>query len=127
METDKLRGLGTVRVSKNFLLEKLESKRKAHKSVYKKAVRGWHLQTIATLEEELKKAKADKEYQPSCFITKPTNYIKYYDKTIDLLRASLDKEFVLTSSEFSQYVRDEWSWKDGFMATVSGCLNYGSN
>ena len=127
METNKLRGLNTVRVSKNFLLEKLETNRKSHKATYEKAIRGWHSQITDILKRELKKVKVDKEYQPNCFVTKPISHVKTYDGTIALLKASLDKEFVLTSSEFSQYVRDEWGWKDTFMTTVSGCLNYKKN
>ena len=57
-------------------------------------------------------------------VVKPDNHVKEYDGTISLLKASLDEEFVLTNSEFSQYVRDEWGWKNTFMTTVSGCLNY---
>lgn len=125
MEISKLRGLNTVRVSKDFLLEKLEINRESHKTIYEEAMEGWHLQIVDTLKGEFKKVKADKEYQPSCFVAKPDNHVKEYDGTIALLKASLDEEFVLTSSEFAQYVRDEWAWKGTFMTTVSGCLNYG--
>lgn len=124
MESKQLRGLSTVRVSKDFLLEKVETNRKAHKAIYEEAMQGWHLQVIDILKKELKKVKTDKEYQPKCFVAKPDNHVKDYDRTIDLLKASLDKEFVLTSSEFSQYILDEWGWKDVFMTTVSGCLGY---
>ena len=40
MEMNNLRGLSTVRVSKDFLLEKLETNRKHHKAIYEKAMRG---------------------------------------------------------------------------------------
>lgn len=127
METDQLRGLSTVRINKDFLLKKLETNRKSHETIYKKAMQKWHLQVIDTLKKELKKVKVDKEHQPSCFVAKPDSHVKEYDGTIALLKASLDEEFVLTSFEFSQYVRDEWGWKDVFMTTVSGCLNYKEN
>lgn len=121
-EATKLRGLNFVRVSKNFLLSKLEENRKSHKTIYENAIDGWHLQTINKLRSELKKAEVDKEYQPSIYLAKPTSYLKQYNKTIGLLQASLDEEFELTSSEFAQYVLDDWSWKEAFMTTVSGCL-----
>ena len=120
MET--LRGLGNVRVTKGFLLDKLTVNRKSHKDLYDKAMKGWHLKVVKALEKECKKVEADAAYQPSVFVQKPISYTKNYDRTIDLLEASLDKEFVLTTKEFSQYVRDEWDWKEGFMTTVSGCL-----
>lgn len=118
-----LRGLSTVRVDKNSLLNKLIENRKNHKAVYEKALEKWRLKTIKVLNNELEKVKNRKEYQPIIYVQKPNNYTKYYDSTIDLLQASLDDEFELTSKEFSQYVRDEWSWKEAFMTTVSGCYS----
>ena len=76
-----------------------------------------------TLKTESKKVKADKTYQPKVYVQQPNNHLKNYSRTIDLLKASLDGEFLLTSEEFSQYVRDEWNWKEQFMTTVSGCLS----
>lgn len=121
-EPTRLRGLGLVRIDKKFLLNKLEENRKSHKITYENAINGWHLQIIKNLKSELKKAESDKRYQPSFYLAKPDSYIKQYDKTINLLLASLDEEFELTSSDFAKYVLDDWSWKESFMTTVSGCM-----
>jgi hypothetical protein len=55
-------------------------------------------------------------------LQRPTSHIKEYDRVLDMLEASLDEEFELSDKEFSQYVRDEWSWKTDFITTVSGTV-----
>jgi len=116
-----LRGLGSVRVSKDFLLEKLQGNRDKHSNTYEEAMEAWHNKVIITLEKELVKAKKNKTYQPVIHVSKPNSYEDSYDRVIDMLNASLDAEFILTSTEFSQYVRDDWEWKQAFTTTVSGC------
>ena len=118
---EQLRGLGSVRVGKKFLREKLKGNLEIHTDTYKKAMGAWHDKIIFTLENELRKAKKNKTYQPNVFVAKPISYESAYNKIIDMLDASLDSEFELTSKEFSQYVRDDWEWKSGFITTVSGC------
>ena len=124
---EKLRGLGSVRVSKDFLLEKLRANRESHTSIYKEAFDKWHEQIVDVLKEELKKVEEDKGYYPTIYVPQPSNHTKDYDRTIAQLEASLDSEFLLSSSEFAKYVQDEWDWKDSFTTTVSGCLNYKNN
>ncbi len=118
-----LRGLSSVRVDKGFLLSKLESNKDQHEDTYKKAMKAWHSKILDTLNKELKKVKADKTYYPKVFVVKPNSHTVDYERVIDMLEASLDDEFELTSAEFSQYVRDEWDWKESFVTTVSGCYN----
>jgi hypothetical protein len=118
MET--LRGLKSVRVSKDFLLQKLETNKVEHEKTYYEILDARHTKVIETLKGEMKKVKADKMYQPVLYVPLPENHVKDYERAITILNASLDTEFELTSSEFDQYVNDDWQWKSGFV-TVSGC------
>jgi hypothetical protein len=117
-----LRGLGYVRVGKSFLVEKLNENRKLHKEMYEDAVEGWHVKAIKRLQKELRKLKADNSKSVYLSLQRPTSHIKEYDRVLDMLEASLDEEFELSDKEFSQYVRDEWSWKTDFITTVSGTV-----
>ena len=121
---EKLRGLSTVRVDKDFLLTKLKENRKQHKIMYEEAMGGWQKQMIDMLKGEIKKVEKDKTYTPNMYLSKPYSHVKDYDKVIGILEASLDEEFELSSDDFSRYVQDEWAWKGDFVTTVSGCLNY---
>jgi hypothetical protein len=133
---EKLRGLSTVRVSKEFLLGKLRENRVIHEKSYYEILEARQKKILEDLEalrpkfeeqlkERLDKSAEDAEYTPttislSVYSLKPENHTKDYDKVITLLDASLDAEFELSSSEFNQYVNDDWEWKTGFI-TVSGC------
>jgi hypothetical protein len=116
----RLLGLNSVRVSKTFLLEKLQANRETHKKIYDEAMKGWHLKVVESLKAALKDAQKDELYEPTMFLPKPDGHVQDYDKIIDMLHASLDDEFILSSLEFSQYVRDEWMWKSAFTTTISG-------
>jgi hypothetical protein len=120
IEGAKLRGLQSVRVSKQFLLDKLTANRAEHEKTYYEILEARHLKVMDTLKKELRKAKADKMYQPSLYLPLPENHTKDYDRAISILNSSLDDEFELTGSEFDNYVNDDWKWKDVYV-TVSGC------
>jgi|WetSurMetagenome_2_1015567.scaffolds.fasta_scaffold662137_2 hypothetical protein len=135
MEEMKLRGLSTVRVSKDDLLKKLKYNRTEHEKTYNEimAVRqnkildelhGFKAKFKKELAVRMDKATSDIEYTPSSITLsisalKPENHTKDYDRVISLLELSLDEELELSSSELNQYVNDDWSWKQGFM-TCSG-------
>lgn len=116
---EKLRGLGSVRVSKEFLLEKLKHNKVEHEKAYQEIVEARQLKLIKDLKECLKKAKKEREYVPNIYAPMPENHVKDYDRAIGILTASLDDEFEITSSEYDQYVNDDWKWKTGWL-TISG-------
>jgi hypothetical protein len=120
IEGAKLRGLQSVRVSKKFLLQKLTANRTEHEKTYYEILEARHQKVIETLKAELKKAKRDRLYRPVLNLPLPENHVKDYDRAIGILDASLDTEFELSSTEFDQYVNDDWKWKESYM-TVSGC------
>jgi hypothetical protein len=135
MEEKKLRGLSTVRVSKDDLLKKLKYNRTEHEKTYNEimAVRqtkildelhGFKAKFKKALADRMDKATSDVEYTPpsitlSISSLKPENHTGDYDRVISLLELSLDEELELNSSEFNQYVNDDWSWKKSFV-TCSG-------
>ena len=132
----KLRGLSTVRVSKKFLLDTLRANRVEHEKSWneimdarqKKMIEDYNAlyeKIRAQIDDRIEKVKADRDYHPeglSNYINAPMpeNHTKDYDKVISLIDASLDEEFELNSTEFNQYVNDDWSWKEVF-TTTSGC------
>lgn len=120
MTESTLRGLQKVRVSKKFLLDKLKKNLKEHQRLHAEAMEGWKEKKLETLKSMLKKAKANDMFEPSWYLPKPESHEDDYERTITLVDASLDTEFELNSSEFDQYIMDEWSWKHSFTTTVSG-------
>jgi len=121
---ENLRGLSSVRVNKGFLLEKLRENKDSHRRMFEEALEGWHEEVLKTLKETIKRVKADKQYNPRWYLPMPTDHTADYDRVIELIEASLDEEFVLSETEFNQFVRDDWGWKADFMNTY---VNYSNN
>lgn len=121
---DELRGLGSVRIRRKDLLDKLTANRDGHRSVFEEAIDGYHKAVIDALEEALEDAKAGKQYRPQIFLPEPADHTPDYDRAIAMLEMSLDEELELTAGEFAQYALDDWGWKRDFMATTSNYTNH---
>lgn len=50
----------------------------------------------------------------------PENYSKDYDRAIRLVELSVYDKVSLNSTEFEQYVLNNWTWKEKFLASNSG-------
>lgn len=115
----KLRGMQTVRVSKDSVLEKLKSNRDGHRAIFEEALDGYHKVVTEHLEQALADARANKQYTTYLALPEPQDHTRDYDRVIALVDMSLDKELELTLIEFSQYVLDDWGWKGDFIGTAN--------
>jgi hypothetical protein len=52
-------------------------------------------------------------------VTEPEYHGEQYERVIQMLRMTTDKEIVLSEEQFSKYVLDEWDWKDNFSASTA--------
>lgn len=116
---DELRGLDTVRVSKESLVERIKVNRDNHRSVFEEAIDGYHKAVITALDAALKDARAGKKYTPTIFLPEPQDHTRDYDRVLAIFDFSLDDEFELSAKEFAQYVLDDWGWKGDFIITAS--------
>ena len=48
----------------------------------------------------------------------PQNYSEKYDEAIDMAHYEVNDTIKLTWAEFQAYVRDKWSWSEGFNNTT---------
>lgn len=122
---DELRGLRSVRLDKQRLLDALKANKVEHKKVYDEAIQGWHEAMRAAVVKALADIDERSVYHTSIFhkLPKPEDHTEEYDATINLIEWSLDTEFELQAQEFQQFVMDNWAWKAGFTATTSNYRN----
>lgn len=127
MENDNRRDLSEVRVDKAELLERVKENKKQHVAEYEQAMKGWREEIIRRAREIGELAHADdlqiekirNKASKLRYEEKPKSHEKDYDHVIDLLKASKDSEFVISSRDFARYWRDAWDWKDEFLNTTS--------
>jgi hypothetical protein len=130
METDeKNMTMGWVTIEKPKLIEKIKQNRAEHERIYKESVEGYNLILKNKLKEMLKQVEANKLIDPVVpQLYKPTNHLKEYDSTLSMLVYDIHDVVTLSSSEFSNYVLDDWAWKGSYLSTsfanISGSAQY---
>ena len=123
IDIPKLRGMSTVRVKREAVLEKLHENREGHRAVFEEAIEGYHRAVIRALEESLSDAMAGRRYKPAIMLPEPQDHTRDYDRVIEMLSMSLDDEMELTDHEFAMYVQDDWGWKGDFVGTTRNYTN----
>lgn len=109
----------TVKVKVDELLVKVKANRKAHRDVFLRASEGYRAAAVAELDKMLEDAKSGKRVRRYLELVEPMDQTKEYDSVISMLELTCDEVVELTSQEFSQYVLDDWSWKDQFTISNS--------
>lgn len=111
-----------VTVDKNELLARLKENREKHEEAFKLAYEGFIQTLIEELEEKLARVKAGKTPKDRLIIgaVRPENHTSDYDDVIDMLTMADDKQITLTQTQFRQYARDDWGWKQQWTTSNSG-------
>lgn len=124
------------------LLAAVRENRDKHKREYEEALAGYRDEAITqfgqqvdslrkTMEKYAAEAKKWEGYRDAGQIDcdpsegihvplqKPQQYLKDYDRVIRMLEMSHEDEITLDHQEFSQYVQDDWKWKEQFSNTTA--------
>ena len=118
-------GLDKVRLEKKALLEKMQQNLETHVKEYKEAHAGWRRVVIIKMAANLEKAQAGGKVVVGVWEPKePENHAREYERTISLLKASIDDTVVITAQEFRWYSDDEWSWKGQHVEEYNMLTNY---
>ena len=120
----KLRGLNTVRISKDELIERLKENRAKHRAEFEEGIEAYRAAVIKELEDQLERALKGQDIQRFSLLQQPEDHTSDYDHALDLLEMSLDEEIELTADDFARYVRDDWGWKKQFASSIQTSNNY---
>lgn len=107
-----------VKVNKTELVKRVSENREKHRKEFEEGLETYKAAVIKELEEWMEKAKAGKKVRAYTQLTAPEDHSDDYDQVLDMLAMSVDDEIDLTYQEFSQYVRDDWGWKQQFTNTI---------
>ncbi len=144
---EQIHTLSNVTVKKGDLLKVIRENKEDHDKLLAEAMDGYYKSLEKELEEkielasELKKdlkdqldlAKSKKELKrleirdfrlESC---KPEDHSEDYLNTIRKIELSVADTITLNDKEFSQYVSNNWAWKDSFVLTASAYLDGGTS
>ena len=111
--------LHTIKVKKDELLAKLVANRATHRAIFLDAQTGFREVVIHELDRRLKDARAGRAINIVFTMPAPVDQTGEYDRAIKMLEMSVDDVIELDEDQFSNFVLDEWRWKQQVHATNS--------
>ena len=100
----------SVTIEKSELLSTLITNRDNHHAEFLAALEAYRLEAIEVLEAAVEAAKTGKQIMRQTDLVEPMDMTKEYNRVIKMLKMSVDSEIELSSTEFQNYVMDDWSW-----------------
>ncbi len=120
---DTIKGIQHIAVKKEDLIKALVKNRDGHRTQYDEAHAGYRKALLETVAKMYDDAKKGIEVQHHIMLDIPHDHTKDYDRVIGMLQMSVDETVLITSSEYSQYVMDDWGWKEHFIGTSNSYKN----
>jgi hypothetical protein len=109
----------TTRMERDKLLEILEANRAKHRKVFEAAFAGFQKESRKVLNSNLRLARAGKLRKLYVSLPAPTDHTRDYDTIIRMVKMNTESTFVLDERTFTQYVEDNWNWKQEWLANSS--------
>lgn len=106
--------MNEIKVKKEELLKKLKQNRDNHRKMFLKAQEGYREMVIEELEKQLNNARKGKRFTTHIALHAPVDQTNDYDRAIKMMEMDIGKIVDLDETEFSNYVMDDWSWKQQF-------------
>jgi len=117
MAPDTVKGIQHIEVNKDDLIKELQKNRAQHETDFKEAHAGYRRALLEDLKKKLALAESDEEVPHFIQLDVPEDHTKDYDRVVGMLKMSIDKTVIITTQEYSQYVMDDWGWKERFTNT----------
>jgi len=109
-----------VKVNKADVLVKLKANRSTHRAIFEEAVEGYRKEVTRQLKKHIKEMKSGKPKRTYISIPYPEDHTKDYDNAIEMLEMSVEDIVELDSEAFMAFYKDDWGWKNQFLASNSG-------
>ena len=110
----------SVTIEKDKLREVLVANKEQHQQEYNEAIEGYKKafdKQLMLKRRELKKGSIPNTHFTD--LPKPREYTGEYEQVLKMLDFSVDDTIELTHDEFSNYVLDDWGWKQSFNLSSS--------
>lgn len=101
----------TVRIKKAELREIVAANRERHVATFEQAWVRYRELVLEELDAMRDEALAGKKIRRSISLVEPQNHADDYDQLLRMLDLEVSEEVELGYSEFTNYVMDDWGWK----------------
>jgi hypothetical protein len=117
MPMPRYRGLRSVLVKKDALVEELTTNREKHLKEFEDLEAEYKRAVEVALTEAMETFGMDGTVPERDFISRlpvPRSHTEDYDAALKMMEMSQDTELELSENEFQTYVMDNWDWKREF-------------
>jgi len=97
------------------VLKKVRVNREKHSKIVNEAREGYVEKAKTALAEKMEKLKEGKIVQLYFSLQVPEDHTKEYDTVIKMLEMHQNETIELTANEVSNFIEDDWGWKDHFL------------
>jgi hypothetical protein len=104
----------TITVNKTDLIDKMSANRDEHNATFRKALEVFREKAIERFEQQIADVKAGKMPDRYLNLPWPEEHTQDYDRALQMLYWHQGAEIELTEAEFTQYVQDDWGWRQSF-------------
>lgn len=120
---DTIKGIQHIAVKKSALIDALQKNRDGHRKQYEEAHAGYRRALLETVAKMYDDAKKGLDVQHFIQLDIPEDHTKDYDRVAGMLAMSVDDTVLITAQEYSQFVMDDWGWKEKFVGTSNAYKN----
>lgn len=113
----------TLEFTREAVLERLKANRAQHRQIFEEALVGYRAAAIAELDKAITDAKNGRKIRTHIALVEPVDRTGDYDVVIDMLEMTTEETIELSPSEFRQYMRDEWAWREQFITSNASYSN----
>lgn len=106
-------------IDKDQLIAHIRHNKAEHQGIFEEALSGYKKEMIAHLEKKLAAAKKGKRVGHHIRLVQPVSHLSDYERVLQMLEMSTQDVITISERQFAQYVRDEWEWKQNFLASNS--------
>lgn len=114
--------MNKVTVKRDELLNILITNRDSHRQTFEKALDVYRERILKVLEKRIEDVRKGRKIEHFIKLPEPEDHTQDYQRVIKMVEMSITDEIELSSSDFSQYVMDSWSWRESFLANTSSYL-----
>lgn len=104
------------------LLEIVKRNREEHAATYQGAREAYKERGVELLQSLIAKLESGENIRPYLNLPIPEDHTEDYDRTVEMLEHDMRDQIELEEHEFTQYVLDQWSWKESWLSTTASYI-----
>jgi len=111
------------KINKSTLIKTIQKNRDSHRAIFEKAIKAYQKKLEKILLDKLEQVKKGSKIKTYFNLPEPEDHTKDYDRVLQMLEMEVGDTIELEENEFSQFVMDNWVWKNEWVNNTLAYTN----